>query len=284
MFPSVQVNPLCDSLLKGLTMDPSCKKDGVLHAIYHPTTKPTSSSLLCLQSPPLTDPDNTCPSSCSVTAVNSQRARAAQSCPSFSCMRSSIPLLANTQVPVICSVCHSGLGGPLPWHGWQFSRWDVGIAPVSLCPPWARSWSFNWEEAHLRLRRNMHNTLLQSLAPKLYVLQWWTGLLLAPLAGVWHGINLSTLKHSLIGLQEASESKTWPVEKIITKAFQKRVDTNKSDNSIWSFWDKPERDGEWSPSVKGEFLLCAISCSALRFFLSGEREREHGSHLTGWQV
>lgn len=36
--------------------------------------------------------------------------------------------LANTQIPVICSKCHSGLGGPLPWQGEPFSRCDMRSA------------------------------------------------------------------------------------------------------------------------------------------------------------
>lgn len=151
-------------------MDSSCKEDEVLHAIYLPTT-------------------NTHPSLCSELSSSHQSRQylclllfcvcckwpdgPGQLNPALSsCMRSSIPLLANTQVPVICSVCPSGLGGPLPWHGWQFSRWDVGFTPVSLHPPWARSWSFNLEEAHLRRRRNMPNST---------ILYCW----------VWHQIRMS---------------------------------------------------------------------------------------------
>lgn len=73
------------SLLKGLTMDSSCKEDEVLHAIYHPTPPPhiLLFAVLVLHFPSLADADNSCVSSCSVSVANCQKARPAQSCPLF---------------------------------------------------------------------------------------------------------------------------------------------------------------------------------------------------------
>lgn len=73
-------------------------------------------AVLVLHFPSLADPDNTVPHPLLFLLQIARRPGQHNPAP-FSCMSSSIPLLANTQVPVICSVCHSGLGGPLLWHG-----------------------------------------------------------------------------------------------------------------------------------------------------------------------
>lgn len=114
-----------------------------------------------------------------------------------SCMRSSIPrarsLLANTQVPVICSKCvilalvalvlgrtdhsHAVIGAPLSYPtlstmSSQLEHW-FGTGPLEMVGKYAK----------------LHNTVLQNLAPHPCVLRWWTQLALAPLAGVWFSIN-----------------------------------------------------------------------------------------------
>lgn len=101
-------------------MDSSCKEDEGPHAIYHPTTN-THPSLWYKLSSSHRSRQYLCLllfRGCCKWPEGPGQLNPALS----SCMSSSIPLLANTQVPVICSVCPSGLGGPLPWHGCQFSR------------------------------------------------------------------------------------------------------------------------------------------------------------------
>ncbi len=69
--------------------------------------------------------------------------------------------LANTQVPVICSKCVI-----LALVALFLGRDDrshaviCALLSLSLCPPWARSWSFDLEPAHLRWWRNMPNSTM----------------------------------------------------------------------------------------------------------------------------
>lgn len=70
-------------------------------------------------------------------------------------------LLANTQVPVICSKCVI-----LALVALFLGRTDHSHAVICvllslpLCPPWARSWSFDLEPVHLRWWSNMPNSTM----------------------------------------------------------------------------------------------------------------------------
>lgn len=70
-------------------------------------------------------------------------------------------LLANTQVPVICSKCvilalvALFLGRPDRSHAVM-----CALLSLPLCPPWARSWSFELEPVHLWWWRNMPNSTM----------------------------------------------------------------------------------------------------------------------------
>lgn len=57
-------------------------------------------------------------------------------------------------------VCHSGLGGPLPWQADCSHAVICALLSLPLCPPWARSWSFDLELVHLRWWSNMPNSTM----------------------------------------------------------------------------------------------------------------------------
>lgn len=142
---------------------------------------------------------------CSMSVLNFQKngSRAAQSCTPFLyeiIHPSGRSQLANTQVPVICSKCvilalvalflgradrsHAVICAllflPLSTMSSQLEL-RFGAGPFEMVEKYAKQ----------------HNASLQSLAPDPCILQWWTRLALAPLAGIWPSINLClALTHS----------------------------------------------------------------------------------------
>lgn len=70
-------------------------------------------------------------------------------------------LLANTQVPVICSKCVIlALVALFLGRADRSHALICALLSLALCPPWARSWSFDLEPAHLKWRRNMPNSTM----------------------------------------------------------------------------------------------------------------------------